>query len=47
MTYDQEENLKPAEFKRLCGVQLETFKQMVDIVTLAPISLDYPLHLNC
>lgn len=32
MTYDQVKNLKPAEFKRLCGVQPETFKQMVDIV---------------
>ena len=32
MTYDQVKNLKPAEFRRLCGVQLETFKQMVDNV---------------
>ena len=34
MTYEQVKHLKPAEFKRLCGVRLETFGKMVDI--LAP-----------
>jgi Helix-turn-helix of DDE superfamily endonuclease len=32
MTYNQVKQLKPAEFKRLCGVQPETFKCMVEIV---------------
>ena len=26
MTYEQVKNLKPGDFKRLCGVQPETFK---------------------
>ncbi len=26
MTYEQVKNLKPTEFKRLCGVYPETFK---------------------
>ena len=32
MTYDQVKHLKPVEFKRLCGVQPETFERMVEIV---------------
>ena len=29
MSYEQVKNLKPEDFKRLCGVQPETFTQMV------------------
>lgn len=29
MTYEQLKNLKSEEFKRFCGVQLETFRRMV------------------
>lgn len=32
MTYEQVKNLKPEEFKRLCGVRPETFAQMVEVV---------------
>lgn len=32
MTYEQVKSLKPEDFKRLCGVRLETFKQMLDVV---------------
>ncbi len=32
MTYEQIKYLKPVEFKRLCGVQPETFVRMVEIV---------------
>jgi Helix-turn-helix of DDE superfamily endonuclease len=32
MSYDKVKNLEPAEFKRLCGVTLETFTQMVKVV---------------
>ncbi|MBD2501131.1 hypothetical protein [Anabaena azotica] len=32
MTYEQVKSLKPEDFKRLCGVRLETFKQMLEIV---------------
>ncbi len=32
MKYERAKQLKPAEFKRFWGVQLETFKQMVEIV---------------
>lgn len=32
MTYEQVKNLKASEFKRLCGVQPETFVQMVEVV---------------
>jgi hypothetical protein len=32
MTYDQVKNLKPTEFKRLCGVYPETFKEMVKVL---------------
>ncbi len=31
MTYKQQKNLKPTEFKRLCGVHFATFKRMVDL----------------
>jgi hypothetical protein len=32
MKHERAKHLKPAEFKRFWGVQLETFKQMVEIV---------------
>jgi hypothetical protein len=32
MTYEQVKGLKPAQFKRLCGVRPETFEQMVRVV---------------
>ncbi len=32
MTYEQVKNLKPEDFKRLCGVRPETFNQMVEVV---------------
>lgn len=32
MTYNQVKHLKPSEFKRLCGVQPETFKRMIEVV---------------
>ena len=32
MNYEQAKKLKPNEFKRLCGVTPQTFKQMVKIV---------------
>lgn len=32
MTYSQVKNLKPTEFKRLCGVYPETFKEMVKVL---------------
>jgi hypothetical protein len=32
MTYSQIKNLKPTEFKRLCGVYPETFKEMVKVL---------------
>lgn len=32
MTYEQVKNLKPEDFKRLCGVRPETFAQMVEVV---------------
>jgi hypothetical protein len=32
MTYNQVKHLKTSEFKRLCGVQPETFARMVEIV---------------
>ena len=32
MTYEQLKQLKPAAFKRRCGLQLETFNQMVEIL---------------
>lgn len=35
MTYEQVKNLKSAEFKRLCGVRLETFSQMVEVIRQA------------
>lgn len=31
MTYLQVKNLKPEEFKRLCGIYPETFKQMTEV----------------
>jgi Helix-turn-helix of DDE superfamily endonuclease len=33
MTYSQIENLKPTEFKRLCGVYPETFNKMVKVLS--------------
>ena len=32
MTYEQVKNLKPGDFKRLCGVRRETFSHMVEVV---------------
>ena len=32
MSYKQVENLKPAEFKRLCGVSPEIFLEMVKVI---------------
>jgi hypothetical protein len=32
VSYKQAKNLEPMEFKRLCGVTLETFEQMVKVV---------------
>jgi Helix-turn-helix of DDE superfamily endonuclease len=32
MPYEQVKDLKPSQFKRLCGVQPETFEQMVQVV---------------
>lgn len=32
MTYEQLKLLKPSAFKRKCGVQLETFEQMVEVL---------------
>lgn len=32
MTYEQLKHLKPSTFKRRCGVQPETFEQMVDLL---------------
>ena len=32
MTYEQLKNLKPAEFKRLCGVHRQTFTPMVEVL---------------
>ena len=32
MTYEQVKDLKPSQFKRLCGVRPETFEQMVRVV---------------
>jgi hypothetical protein len=33
MRYEQAKHLKPAEFKRFWGVKVETFEQMVEIVS--------------
>lgn len=35
MTYEQVKHLKPEQFKRLCGVRPETFKQMVVLLRQA------------
>ncbi|MBE9208291.1 hypothetical protein IQ244_17500 [Nostoc sp. LEGE 06077] len=32
MSYEKVKNLKPEEFKRLCGVHPETFSQMAEVV---------------
>jgi hypothetical protein len=37
MTYEQVKNLKPTEFKRLCGVYPETFQEMVKVVAAEKI----------
>lgn len=42
MTYEQVKSLKPEDFKRLCGVRLETFKQMLDAVRSAESSSAKP-----
>ncbi len=46
MKYEQAKHLKPAEFKRFWGVKLETFKQMVEIVSFALEQL-YELSIAC
>jgi hypothetical protein len=33
MSYEQVKDLPPAEFKRYCGVQPETFRRMVEVVS--------------
>src|ERR671936_124963 len=33
MSYEQVKYLPPAEFKRYCGVQPETFRRMVEVVS--------------
>lgn len=33
MTYEQLKNLKPTQFKRLCGVHHQTFERMVEVLT--------------
>jgi len=33
MSYEQVEDLPPAEFKRYCGVQPQTFHKMVEIIS--------------
>jgi predicted transcriptional regulator len=33
MSYDQIKDLRPAEFKRYCGVEPETFQRMVELVS--------------
>jgi hypothetical protein len=33
MSYEQVKDLSPAEFKRLCGVRPETFREMVEAVS--------------
>lgn len=37
MAYEQVKNLKPTEFKRLCGVYPETFQEMVKVVAAEKI----------
>ena len=32
MTYKQIKSLKPSSFKRKCGVQRQTFEQMVEVL---------------
>jgi hypothetical protein len=32
MTYEQLSQLRPGAFKRRCGVHLETFEQMVEVL---------------
>lgn len=32
MTSEQSKDLKPAEFKRLCGVHSQTFERMVEVL---------------
>lgn len=34
MTHEQVKNLKPIDFKRLCGLRSETFNQMVKVVQM-------------
>lgn len=37
MAYEKIKNLKPTEFKRLCGVRPETFKDMVKVLEVEKI----------
>jgi hypothetical protein len=41
MSYEQVKDLPPAEFKRLCGVQPETFRKMVEVVSGHLMTLEY------
>ena len=36
MSYEQIKDLRPAEFKRYCGVEPETFQRMVELVSKRP-----------
>jgi len=38
MTYEQVKSLKPEDFKRLCGVRPETFKQMLVSCAIAQLT---------
>ena len=33
MSYEQIKDLRPADFKRYCGVEPETFRRMVEVVS--------------
>lgn len=42
MSYEQVRNLKPTEFKRLCGVYPETFKNMIKVVSAEKVIQSKP-----
>jgi hypothetical protein len=42
MSYEQVKNLKPTEFKRLCGVYPETFKNMIKVVSAEKVIQSKP-----
>jgi hypothetical protein len=39
MSYERIKNLRPADFKRYCGVESETFRRMVEVVSKRLIKL--------